>query len=382
MAERQLTTNLVPIVAQHIPKDEKLIKNQVRLYMEKNSDSLAMAGPINQLLFGDKIKEDVLNTVGLNQYMVKKQMKISKDILDTAQVLNGFNMGCAVAIKHCIDVKATIITKNILFLLTMSFYPSLYRKYFPYGVKQPVMEYVVGNLTNKFKLKQKGLLNTFLELGEVCLENHKNNLIKGDDIGYVKFVNDLKTRMNQFFKKIKNEYDKAEKSNSAVLSHTTDYSGDEYRVAENNSFIIANATQNALQAIMVSGSNSSLFIKYAANITKISVAELRNDIYNLVHDPKQYNNIHDMIEYILTYFIQECQQREELIGSNDFLNKSMELLKNGNTGSKINPLIKNILEEWRITLQMDKRFKRPATQQYFQKGIYIYIVMMIMNNYK
>lgn len=380
MSERILVNEIYPILSKNIVNNMNDIKMINSKFMQKNNDILTMVGPMKNMLFTDSIKNEMMEAFGLTNQIVKDAMLRSKDIINEAQVINPFNISCALALKFGIENRKNDLINNVLFLLTMSFYPSVYTKYYKYDPNKTVMEYVVANLSNKYKLKQIGFLNYLIEMGKTCLENHRTNLVKGDDKSFVKLINDIKSRLNQFMKNIRNEFDIAYKNNKAILTFTTDFSGEEYKVADNVSFTISNCTQNTLQALIMRSDASTLYVKYAANIVNFSVNELRNILWRMTTEGKLMKELEQVIENILIYYLQEKGMRPDTIRSNNFLTYSLELYKMRTVQQ--NKIIMKNLDIIMKELDIYKNYPKPNAQLIIRKAIYIFIVMTISASYK
>ena len=380
MAERILVNEVYPILSENISSHINDIKMINSKFIQKNNDTLTMVGPMKNILFTDTIKNELMTAFGLTNDVVKKAMLKSRDIINDAKVINPFNISCALALKYGLEKKNKDLINNLTFLLTMSFYPSVYSKYYQYDPNKTVMEYVVANLSNKYKLKKIGLLNYLIEMGKTCLDNHTANLLKGDDKAFVKLINDIKSRLNQFMKNIRNEFDIAYKNNKAILTFTTDFSGDEYKVADNVSFTISNCTQNALQALVMRSDSTTLIVKYSANIVNFSVNELRNILWRMTSEGKLLVELEKIIESILIYYLQDRAMNPNTIHSNNFLTYSLELYKTKtNTQNKI---IMKHLDTIMKELDIYTNYPKQNSQLIIRKAIYIFIVMTISSSYK
>lgn len=381
MPDRVLMNKVYPIIKKNLSElsNRKIIASVCRDYMERNSDKLAMGGPLTQIIFQEGDKDKLMEAFGLSPKFVKECMVESKDVKvnEMGQSLNTFNLSCAIAIKYMVEEsKDTNTTRMLTTLYTMSFYPTVFRKYFPYDPNENIMNYVINNMSNKFKIKQLGLFKAMIELGDVCLENHKANLKKGDDIRFVKYVLDMRNRTNSMFKNIRNEYHIAHTNKKYVNLDSEDMSDENYREVENNLFIVARFTDNTVEKLILEGPTMQL-ITFAAKISQVSVNELRNYMVAICREKEYHQGLRDVVESILYLYLYEGQHHSEEIQGNDFLTFGLELIRQSNSQSKNLIKIKNVLDEWVNELGVTEKTKRTATINAFKRAMFIFIVLSI-----
>lgn len=381
MADRVLMNKVYPIIKKNLsqPSNKKIIANVCREYMERNNDKLAMPGPLTQIIFQESDKDKLMEAFGVAPKFIKECMVESKDIKvkEMGQSLNPFNLSCAVAIKYMVEEsKDPNTTKMLTTLYTMSFYPTVYRKYFAYDPNENIMNYVINNMSNKFKIKQLGLFKSLMELGDVCLDNHKSNLKKADDIHFVKYVLDMRNRTNSMFKNIRNEYHIAHTNKKYVNLDSEDMSDENYREVDNNLFIVARFTENTVEKLILEGPTMQL-ITYAAKISQVSVNELRNYMVAICREKEYHEGLRDVVESVLYLYLYEGQHHSEEIQGNDFLTFGLELNRQSNSQSKNLIKIKTVLDEWVHELGIDQKSKRPATINAFKRAMFIFIILSI-----
>ena len=381
MADRVLMNKVYPIIKKNLsqPSNRKIIADVCREYLERNNDKLAMAGPLTQIIFHESDKEKLMEAFGVTPKFIKECMVESKDVKvnEMGQSLNTFNLSCAIAIKYMVEEsKDPNTTKMLTTLFTMSFYPTVFRKYFPYDPNENIMNYVINNMSNKFKIKQLGLFKAMMELGDVCLHNHMANLKNGDDIRFVKYVLDMKNRTNSMFKNICNEYKIAHTNKKYVNLDSEDMSDENYREVDNNLFIVARFTDNTVEKLILEGPTMQL-ITYAAKISQVSVNELRNYMVAICREKEFHEGLRDVVESILYLYLYEGQHHSEEIQGNDFLTFGLELIRQSNSQSKNLIKIKDVLEDWVNELGVTKKTKRTATINAFKRAMFIFIVLSI-----
>lgn len=381
MADRVMMTKVYPIIKKNLsqPSNRKIIADVCRQYMERNNDKLAMAGPLTQIIFQESDKEKLMEAFGVTSKFIKECMVESKDVKvnEMGQSLNTFNLSCAIAIKYMVEEsKDPNTTKMLTTLFTMSFYPTVFRKYFPYDPNENIMNYVINNMSNKFKIKQLGLFKAMMELGDVCLDNHKSNLRNGDDIRFVKYVLDMKNRTNSMFKNIRNEYHIAHTNKKYVNLDSEDMSDENYREVDNNLFIVARFTDNTVEKLILEGPTMQL-ITYAAKISQVSVNELRNYMVAICREKEFHEGLRTVVESVLYLFLYEGQHHSEEIQGNDFLTFGLELIRQSNSQSKNLIKIKSVLDEWVHELGVTNKTKRTATINAFKRAMFIFIVLSI-----
>lgn len=195
-----------------------------------------------------------------------------------------------------------------LLFLSCSLYATLFFKYFRFPPQENIMAYTVNNLTNRHDLKREGSLIKVLEkISKGCYDKYKSYLSSTNfsDRHIVEFVMNLNTRLNNFIKVIKAEYEK-NRANKKYLNYDTDSNEEEdFRENTNQSYQITTLTENITNKIIVSKVNQSL-IQTVSKITTVSQSQIDNTMSSII------NKSVEKLKRFISNFLQQYLVTEKL----------------------------------------------------------------------
>lgn len=361
------------------PNNIKKLKTAVSEFLDRNNEKLTTIGPTHKIIFSEYDMEKVFDALEIPSYKIKEVINstpyLSKQKIIT---LNPFNVIMPLIIRYFKLKKDEDMVKTMLIYLTMSFYPMLHHKYFPYGLNENVMNYTINNLSNKFKIKQLGTIyHALFDMATVSDKNYNSALLRANDKDIVDYNLSIKTRMNMMLRKISIEFYRNKKNNLYLNTDTDSFEEDNYHEADNNTFLIDRVTNNVILKLMVDGPNFNL-IKLSANYCQVSVNELRNYINTMINNDNR-EEMKIIIESILFLFLFDSQNASKDINSNKFLIYCLEIYKKSNTTDKNIIKIKKILDGWLERLGTYKKTQRLATINNFRKALFTFFVCTIQN---
>lgn len=378
MQDKLLLERIYPNVQKNLSQqsNQDAIKRKMDEYLNRNSRFLTEIGPMHQVLFSDDFKQTILDSCGIDTNEVKKIIKDSRDIDSSGMTVNSFNISMTLAIRYALLNNKNKLLSQLIAIYSASMYPLLYRKYFKYDPQPSIMEYVVNNMSNKFKLKTEGLWGELLRMGEVCLENNKKSLTRGYDIDCVKYVLDLRSRMNSFFKNIYREFDKAHKENNFVNLDSDNFDEDNYVEADNNMYVVKRFTDSAVMRLSTEGVDMRL-VTYSAKLCQVSVNELRNYLQNIIVD-KRMNDLRKITECILYLYINDSQENANTIKSNKFLIECLNIYKKANSTDKNIITIKELLDKLlKEGTNLFAKTTRLASINNYRRALFTFFVLNI-----
>lgn len=378
MQDKLLLERIYPNVQKNLSQqsNQDAIKRKMDEYLNRNSRFLTEIGPMHQVLFSDDFKQTILDSCGIDTNEVKKIIKDSRDIDSSGMTVNPFNISMTLAIRYALLNNKNKLLSQLIAIYSASMYPLLYRKYFKYDPQPSIMEYVVNNMSNKFKLKTEGLWGELLRMGEVCLENNKKSLTRGYDIDCVKYVLDLRSRMNSFFKNIYREFDKAHKENNFVNLDSDNFDEDNYVEADNNMYVVKRFTDSAVMRLSTEGVDMRL-VTYSAKLCQVSVNELRNYLQNIIVD-KRMNDLRKITECILYLYINDSQENANTIKSNKFLIECLNIYKKANSTDKNIITIKELLDKLlKEGTNLFAKTTRLASINNYRRALFTFFVLNI-----
>ena len=354
-------------------------QSAVASYLDKNMNKLSSSGPVYRTLFTEEDKKVVFTATATSPELVNKVLPDSTYIKNHwKNIASPFNVVCALIITYAKRNKNEDLANIAVMYLTLSMYPSLHYKYFPYEPNPQIMDYTINNLSNKYKIKQLGTIwNALLDTAKVCDKTYTRNITRGTDKDITDYIEAIKTRLNALLKKIKNEFQKNYNSKN-ILNVEQDYEDDKsISKSESNSYIIERYANAISMKLTISGPDMKL-VTIASRINNISINELRTVTTNLSADRENAKDIKKLFINILTTFLSTEQHSIYEIKSSKFVVECLAIYKKSNVNNKNINEVKKILEKW-LNMYSDKYKKsnRVATLNNFRKALYTFFVFTI-----
>lgn len=380
MANNLITTELYPVVVKAF-SDSKNIKEYnliITKYIDKNSELLAAIGPMDIILFTDDDKNAIFNLIGITPKEVKAIKDKSTDRKTKDNLIEAPFSTLMSAIVRYFDMKKDEKLMNLsIFYLTMSMYPFIYRRSFKYKPTENIMNYTINNLSEKYKIKQAGnLMNALIETSRGAYDLHRKNIIAGIDRGYTDFIFALKTRNSSLMKNIAKEFYDNYKTGKYLNTEVEYNEEDKFREADSSSYLITRTADNISLKLIIDGPPMKL-VTMAAQQNKVSINELRNYVTTMINNEHK-EEIHTVVEAILTLYLFSDKNDISEINSNKFLLYCLDIYKRANTTDEQIIKIKKILDGWLENLGTYKKTQRLATINNFRKALFTFFILSIM----
>jgi len=384
-AAKVLVTELYPHVEKALSDNNKKAKMfmLIRGFIDSNNEQLSAIGPSTNILFTDVEKNKIYEIIGITPAEVNKIKAKSPDIKST-----GMNLKDPFKVLMAMVVRYFLVTKDknlriVNFYYGMSFYPSVFQKYFKFPTNDNIMAYTVNNMSNKYKLKQSGNLMVALDdtfYGAFML--YADRIIKGEDKDIVQYILAIRTRLNSFMKHVRREYDVAHKSGKYLNLEVSSNDPDNFREADSSMYAISRLVDKISMKLIVDGPNSRLIAIAAKNPgaknAQVSVNETRNYINTLLVN-NRIDEIKKLIEAILFIFLFEERHSIDEIRSQEFIFTCMEVYKSSHSKNESIIVIKEILDGWLQDLGTYKKTNRVATINNFRRALYMFFVLSIQD---
>lgn len=354
-------------------------KDMIDKYLSNNTTKYFISGPGERPIFSTDMANKYIQLIGLDRDKINKVIKDSKSIGSNWYIMNNpFNVANVLATRYFAIKKDKDFLKYTKWYLLVSMYPTIHFKYFKYGTNEACMNYTVANLTGKYKLKQTAnMWSSFTEMIDTAYELHEKKIIEGDDKSFVKYIQDVHTRMNSLVKNIAREYYDNYENQRYLKSEHESFEEDSYYEADSNSYLIERLTNKVVTHLVVNGPDMKL-VQLAAKTNSVSVNELRNYTQTMVNE-KQREDIRTIVEALLFLFLNssDVQHTSKDIGTNTFMIYCLQVYKRSNTTDKNVIKIKSILDRWLDELGVSNRISRAATIVNFRRALYTFFVMSI-----
>ena len=374
-------TQLGDDVSKKLSSKESLTiyKSTIDKYLSANTDKYFVSGPTERPVFSTDQINQYITMVGLTRDKINQTIKSSKSIGDTWHIMNNpFNVANVLATRYFAIKKQSEYIKLSKWYLIISMYPSLHFKYFKYGTNEACMNYTVANLTGKFKLKQTGnMWNTLTDIVDTTYELHEPRIIKSEDMSFVKYIQDVHTRLNSIMKNLANEYYKNFQNQKYLQSEHESFDEDSYHEADSTSYVIDRLTNKVVTHLIVNGPDLKL-VQLAAKTNTVSVNQLRTYTNTIINDNHR-EDIQTVVESLLYLYLNapDVHHTEADIGTTDFMIYCLQVYKRSNTKDKTILTIKSVLDKWLKELGITDTVTRAATLINFKRALYTFFVMSI-----
>ena len=359
------------------PANVKTFRNAIERYIDRNIEKLSTLGPIHRTIFSEHDMRVIYDIIKMEPQDIKAIIKESDYIEKSWELANHpFYVSMAMVIRYFKIKKNVDMEKLSVMYLTLALYPSIHYKFFEFEPNEAIMNYTINNLSNKYKIKKTGVLyHALMETSKGGHDNQITNLLKCLDRDVTNYLNDIKTRINMFIRKISNEFYDNHKQNLYMNIEIESFDEDNYNVANSNSYEIDKISNSVVMKIIIGGPNMKL-VQVSAKLCKVSVNELRNYLNTMI-TKEHKDEIKEVVESILFLFLFDEKQRVQDINSDKFLIYCIDLYKKSNTTNPNILKIKEILDRWLHDLGTYKKTQRLSTINDFRRALFIFFVVTI-----
>ena len=377
LVEKRITTTLQE------PANDRKYKRFISEFIDRNIEKLTTSGPVYLIVFGDDDQKNYFELFGITkEEIVESMVALTKGTGVQSDFKYLRQNPIFVILYFCIryytkknDQKGL---NSSLSLYSLAVYWSIYTKYFPHGVIEPVMQFTIDNLTDKFLIKKsKHIFGTLVESIQRSYKFHKSRILQGGDDDVVAFIQRIQNDQNSLIKKVANEYMKNYREGNAVRTRNDDYDPDNPILdAIENATTAVQAQVDKVTLPIITDGVDLVFAEASAKMAGISVADCRLYLLKIIVQ-KNLNSLQNLIESILFLFIYEEKRTTRDIKSQYFLAWGASLFKKTNSKDENIKRINTILEKWAEESGIYDRFKREASRINYKKAIFFYIILSI-----
>ena len=362
----------------NVRKFNQLVSN----YINRNITKLTTSGPVYLIPFTDNDKAQYYTLFGITEKQLKTTMKEHTKTLGSSKFLL-LNRNPIFSLFYFVIRYFTIhpdkkSLNSALSIYALSAYPSIYTKYFPNGVIEPVMKYTIDNMTDKFLIKKTNhVFGALVESIQNSYKFLKPYMKEGNDKEVIRFIQRIRNDHNSMFKKIANIYMENYKNGNAVVTTNTMYDDDTPIIDElsNASTEVQNAVLKVYMPIIANGVDI-VRAEASAKMAGVGISDCRFFLTELMTE-KNVDELQKMIESILFLYIYEDKKRIRDVRSQYFLAWAASLFKKTNSKNDNIERINSILNQWSKESGVDKKYSRIASRINYKKAIFFYIILSI-----
>lgn len=358
-------------------------KMLISQFFEKNTPKLTTPGPQYLIVFGDADKDEFYKLFGITKEEIVFAMKnVIKSAGSSAEFKyltnNPFLSFLYYIIRYFTlhhDDKALNAT---LGLFSIDVYWSIFTKYFPNGVIEPVMNYTIDNLTDKFIIKKAGtIFGALTESAKHSYEFHKSKIRTGNDPDCIAFLQRIRNDQNSMFRTISGIYYDNHKKGNAITTRNDDYDPENPILDDITSASTeVQATVNRVCMPMIANGVDISLAEAASAIGNVSVANLRIYLMKIFVN-ERLDEITQIVESILFLYINGEHKSSRDIRSAHFLYWTYALFKKTNSKDGNIVRINTILNRWGEETGIYKAFKSEGSKINYKRAIFTYIAMCI-----
>lgn len=358
-------------------------KMLISQFFEKNTPKLTTPGPQYLIVFGDADKDEFYKLFGITKEEIVFAMKnVIKSAGSSAEFKyltnNPFLSFLYYIIRYFTlhhDDKALNAT---LGLFSIDVYWSIFTKYFPNGVIEPVMNYTIDNLTDKFIIKKAGtIFGALTESAKHSYEFHKSKIRTGNDPDCIAFLQRIRNDQNSMFRTISGIYYDNHKKGNAITTRNDDYDPENPILDDITSASTeVQATVNRVCMPMIANGVDISLAEAAAAIGNVSVTNLRIYLMKIFVN-ERLDEITQIVESILFLYINGEHKSSRDIRSAHFLYWTCALFKKTNSKDGNIVRINTILNRWGEETGIYKAFKSEGSKINYKRAIFTYIAMCI-----
>lgn len=365
------------------PKNDRKLRKIISDFIDRNMDKLTTSGPVYLIVFGSTDQQMYYELFQLSPEQITKATDLVIKSTGSASSFKLLRGNPIFVLLYYIIRYYTIKNdkrgvNNVLSIYAIAVYWSIYSKYFPHGVIEPIMQFTIDNLTDKFLIKKcNHIFGVLTESIQRSYEFHKSRIKTGTDKDCVDFIQRIRNDQNSLIKKIANEYMKNYQNGNAISTRNDNYDPDNPILddIQNATTVIQYQVDKTCLPIISNGVDIVL-AEACAKMAGISVSDTRLYLIKIMV-PKNLPILEKLIESILFLFIYEDKRSVSEIKSRYFLTWAASIFKKTNSKDKNIGRINAILEQWAEESGIYERFKREASRIGYKKAIFFYVVLSI-----
>lgn len=265
-----------------------------------------------------------------------------------------------------------------------SMFYTLFRNFFPYGIRPETMAYTMSTMTKKHKLKQQKDVDGLLEYGiERCVVAYRQRIMDCTDHDIIYVINQFKSRLRDYFRSIASKYHENDKKKEAVFISTSAVaSGDE---GDETEFIDRGSKAGDIEKYATQYTTRFFqkpldeeILTYAAKLGEVPRQEIKNALTTLRSDRARIHELKTFYECLFYLYLANDDSHDLNPHSKKFLAAMDAVYKKGNSHDKNIVTVKGYLDSWLTATSASYREATRASKiNGFRKAIYEYFIFAV-----
>lgn len=382
--DQVILKELYPIVEEKMKTRERQFKNNIGIFLNKNSSTIHDIAPYNQVYF-NKTDEDKMFTA-----LQLKYADVEKILKKTFFWKIKYNPQCAkdpatevmfCALRYYLkegNIKDAILT-TVYICFSGKFYASLFYAFWRYPPIKQVMDYVVNNcLSEKFDLKKEGTVyKAIVKMSETYIEKYGDMLKENDitDEEWTKHIQQLRDREKSFFNNISNAYYTAYESGNYMNYEFQVEDETNFRLTESDATTAARVTQNTMNVLTSQSIDQEICNRCVAG-KDVDSRELKSILESITSDKNNFYKLGKFINITICLFMEDPANKGKRIGGIEFVTYCLKPAPNTKNQYAIEKkqIIVDFLNQYSDRYRVRKK---QDTKNNYVKALMSYLVMII-----
>lgn len=359
----------------------------VKKYIDDNTQILSTLAIHKRLLMNDDFKNKLIALSGLDDRQVKTAVKASSYVDEKwRRATSTFSITCLLVARYGI-LDGTTHGQELAYIALMSLayqmYSSAHYQTYEREPSEEVTNYALTKLKTQHFLKQTGSIHGMLDktVTGSYLEKYTEDLKEGSDKSITKLISGLKDRVNSLVYNIGDIVHDAARTGKYMYQQSDDRSEDNYRIADNNMYVINTTTANTTVAVCSGDIDFGIVKASVALNPGASDSKVESMLRIITRERRP--EVSKMIEYIMVnYMLKTRNARISEFKSERFLSESL-LHYRSNASDGLMVKIKDLLDDWQdnlITKSSIKISKSRSSADAYKRALYTFLVLSIMEN--
>ena len=377
-----------PLVEKSMPKMGREFSKYIAHYRDKNSATLSSPYFLNYPVFSVSDKNIVFTTAGVNEDEMSDTIKVivdqmKKDLgIASKDNFTPISTTLLMIVKYYLDNNKQEQMEEVCHYIGYSIYWSIFSKFFKHFLpRKETVYYTVNQLSNKFILKQLGSIDEllFYTINQTIIK-YKTRIQRMSDAEIYYVIDAMKTRLNNYFRKIRNEYDINDRK-KLVQYESVEQTDEGEAVYRSSTTGDVEALSQQYASKFFGVNPMTKYIKLASRLATVS----DNDVTDTLNYILKNNLVDDVQLFYASIFYTFLNDTEgvstEDIKSIKFFTTMDSIYKRGNSNNKNMISAKNLLDKWlkggSVTYQSTNR---QATINNYRRAVYYYLVLVVSSN--
>ena len=374
-----------PLVASFLPKTEKILFKHISQYRDRNIDILSTPYPIRRPLWTPDDEQILFRCTNIDNRELEKsirEVRLPEGVTEKKNFKPVPTVMLLIMRYYALSKQEEKL-KIMYSYMAYSMYWSIFEKYFKFPPEEAVMVYTINNLSNKYKLKQFSSMDELLYyIIETTMNKYREMLERSSDSDIWYIIGQVKTRLNNSFKKIVNEY-LTNRKNKEIMFKSTEFIDDEgtQRIDSSVSASVESLANSYTSAFFASPPDMAR-VRMAAQLAGVSASELRATL-NVITQDEAIDEVKTFYESLFYIYLTSGDPNANLntIKSPKFLSVMRSVFKKGNSTDKNIVITRELMNKWLEKGSNTYRAtKRRATMNDYRLAVYYYFILSVTSN--